>query len=401
MFRLTNENRQIVLDALAETGGNQSAATALLKSRGYNCSRGTVQRVAKQGNSEAHQLAKIAHLTAEVRSLRSKNSRLLQQLGARDEFHDNLLAAVTPITPQPPFKQSLLRGAPLVEMVWLFSDAHVGQAIHAAEVNNFNEYNYKIALARMRFLTDNIIKYASTIRSGYKLTSLSVICLGDNIHGEIHDEYVRTNEFTVPESIVRAAQLLAGGLAHLAPHFRTLDVHGLLCDNHGRSTRKPASASAARTSYNITLFALLKAYMQKHSNIRIHTYESARAHIRVQSHTFLCEHGDMVRSVLGTPIYGLTRADLAQAKRHLKQKESFDYHLWAHWHVPLIGPFGIVNGAFVGPDEYSTNRLPYSAVADASQWTFLVHPTHGCFNFVPWSLRYAHLTSNRKQTNKQ
>lgn len=389
MFKLNSTNRQLVLDALVETGGSKRAAARLLKSQGHNCSYGTVQRVAAEGNTEIHQEAKIAHLSAEVRSVRSRNSRLLRELGKANEHQDELLAAVTPIAPQPCVARVAKVGSP-VEMVLLFSDAHVGQIVSAVESNGFNEYNYEIAVARMNFLVANIVKYATIVRSGYKLNRLSIICLGDNIHGEIHDEYIRTNEFTIPESIVRAAQLLAGGVSQLTPHFKDLSIHGLLCDNHGRSTKKTPSAAAARTSYNTTAFALLEAYLAKHKNVSIQTYPAVHAHIKVQDHVFLCEHGDAVRGWMGTPIYGLIRADRAQAKRHLKQHESYDYHLWAHWHVPIIGPFGIVNGAFVGPDEYSVGRLPSADVADPAQWTFLVHPTHGAFNFIPWNLRCAH-----------
>ena len=384
---ISEELRQQIESAI-QAKGSIRAAHRYLTEQGINISYRQVWRISQEMDTNTFLEAKVAQLQAQCNSLQQRNAYLLRRMGEMDNYFQTILATIKPIAiPHISTPRKSGKSSP-IEMVLLLSDLHIGQIIRPEDTNGWNAYNYAIAERRMDKLVNCIARYHSIVKRGYRVSSLTVLGLGDYIHGEIHDEYIRTNEMTIPEAIVASARLMARGLSALLQIFSTVKFHALLVDNHARMTKEKPSSMPAELSHNYTLFEILRGYMQKQSKrFELRTYDALRADIKIGNFTFLCEHGDTVKTYLSIPLYGMSRADLAQAKRHLQQNQRYDYHVWAHWHVPMIAPFGIVNGTFAGIDAYAASRLPYAAFVPPSQWTFLVHPEHGVFNLIDWNLR--------------
>jgi hypothetical protein len=331
--------------------------------------------------------ARLKAALGAVRSHKRDIGRLEHLYGESLNFNDDLAAAITALPTTKPAKMKVPQNdnQPVVATLCI-GDWHIGGKVLADEMAGYNAFNYRIANARGRLLTGKVLEWVDECRSARPVNDLHVVGLGDFIEGELREEAIRRNEFTVPESVVACAEMMAKMIWQLGQGFQTVTMDMIGADNHGRLGRKPQSADKARNNYNYLIYDAVKARLSNMANLTMNLHLPTRAQFKIAGRSVLAEHGDACRAWMGIPFYGLERSEGREARKRLKKGQRYTQRLVGHWHTPWKMSFGIGNGALCGSTEYDAEAGRH---AEPSQTSFLMHPRHGVFNYIEWNLEGA------------
>lgn len=263
---------------------------------------------------------------------------------------------------------------PLVAVL-VVSDVHCGQVVPAAELDGFGDYNPAVLLARVRHLELEVLR----ILQGRPVDKLLLLFAGDIIHGNLGHSL--EDDLTVPISAqvdlaVHTFFPFLRGVASAAPRVEVYGVAG----NHGRWPGMRKMPTDRRWSNLDTVFFNALAALGQHAGLEHVTFDdsiTARRVIEVGRHRLQLMHGDQVRG--GTfCATGMSREVNNTTIRHVQAgRRPIDYFIMGDKHQPTMLPFGtgafVVNGSFVGADNFGLNFLP----APPSQTLFFLHPTRG------------------------
>lgn len=331
------------------------------------------------------------HIDGEREHLRAKVGILTKQLTthlkAEEKAKEHIAAikqAVKALDPRSrfvykPAKQSKVA----VELAVHVTDWHVGEVIQPSETEGWGAFNWSIAQDRVlgQFLPD-VLKWLETQRHGYDIRKINLICTGDFISGDIHQELLVTNEFPIPVQTANAGDLLGHLGAELARHCDVLNVVEIGADNHSRLVRKPQAKQKAQNSMSHLVYHIANKMLEKHSNVNINLAEGMKLLFDIAGTPFLGEHGDTVKSWMGVPWYGIEREKAREATRRMFGDKGFKYLIMGHWHRPHFAD-NIVGGSLCGTTEYDHSCGRLSAPC---QTAFLVG-RHGAFAFTPLNLK--------------
>jgi predicted phosphodiesterase len=215
------------------------------------------------------------------------------------------------------------------------SDWHIGCN---ENINGFNSFNYEIAQKRVKELTNKTIDWTKMHRHMYNVDELVIVATGDFISGDIHDELIRTNEFSVPEQCVKAATLFSKMTNEFSAHFKKVRVEYIVADNHSRTTQKIQFGDGTN-SYNYIVGYMSKIMLSGNNVIEFNLYPEIQKVIQVQNRRYLITHGNCVRGgFAGIPFYSLNRKIGAEATIRMNMPESmhFDMILMGHYHTPML-----------------------------------------------------------------
>ena len=322
----------------------------------------------------------IESLRGTINDLHSEVSHLRKELGDREQLNYEILQQIEKLNPYLSVYKPK-RGRPKVtsciEAVIQFGDWHIGEMTDPAMTGGFGEYNYKIAQKRAFYITESMMKWAELHRSSYRLYDCHILDLGDNISGDIHQELQVTNEFPVPQQVIKSAYLKAEVYRRIAAHFRKVTVEFVSVDNHSRRTRKPQAKQAGQNSENYLVGFITQTMLQNIKNITFNLHLSHQISILISGRRYLCEHGNTVRGWAGFPWYGADRKVAKEAKRTMKG-EGFDKLVLQHFHTPVHTQYFMVGGSLSGTTEFDHQQGRHAAPA---QCAWMVHPKHGEFNW--------------------
>jgi len=303
-------------------------------------------------------------------------------------------AAAIP-APRPP-RPDLRRGRPAVSMLALWSDVHVGEWIDQAQTDGWGMFNYAIAEARTQRYAERLLRWAATMRGGYRIEEAHLLALGDMISGDIHEELSRSNEFPAPIQALLSGRLIAMLASALAGGFRKVRIHAVSGGNHGRLTRKPQHKQGALNNWDYVAYAYAAALLRGCPNVVCDLHEAKKVVADIDGFKFLLGHGDHVRAWMGLPYYGLARDLGREAERRLSRimdqiraderiDGGMDYGLGGHFHAPFTGPSGryLINGSLSGTTELDHDVGRHAAPQQVSA---LLHKRHGLFGVTYWRL---------------
>lgn len=329
-----------------------------------------------------------AHLRAKLTQMEASNRVLLTERGKLKSLTDEIVAAVSAITPYPRVPLNIQKsvGKTPVAAVLKLSDWQIGEVINASETEGFGDFNFALAESRVESLIQKVAGWVKMHReAGYNLRALHIFSEGDIVSGNIHYELEVTNEFPATEAAARGGYLLAHCIAQLAPHFETIDVWEMSADNHGRFTRKNQAKQGAVNNWSYVSHVICNEILRRHKNVKIHMGEGTKLLADVMGKKFLISHGHHILGQMGIPYYGFARDKAREAVKRAKFPEKmFDYISIGHWHVPgVIEGNILVNGNLPGTTEFDHMQGRH---ANPSQVSFMVHPKYGLFNWTAWRL---------------
>lgn len=340
-----------------------------------------------QEEKDRNQLAYYKEL---ARQKESELRRLRTALGKQEVIGEMLTEAVRALPPfiAKPWEPVEPSSSPIAAVLNL-SDVHVGEWIDEDEVGGINAYSWDIAQESLISIADDFLSWVWGMRGIYNFRECHIVGLGDYISGDIHGELLVTNEFPSPVQTANAGMLLAEVARILAGRFPLVKFHAIGADNHSRLTRKPQFKQKALNSYSYLVHKIIELQTNRLTNFDFKAYNSISRIVEINKKRFLCKHGDTIKAHMGIPYYGIMRDFLRETRRAMMTGKPFDYELMGHWHVPAIVENDVfINGSVCGTTELDHGLGRFSGPA---QTAFMVHPSHGVFNFTPFRPRNARL----------
>ncbi len=233
----------------------------------------------------------------------------------------------------------------------LLSDLHSEERVDKHTVNNLNEYNPDICKRRVHNYFVNLRKLTQKERQDVTIKRVVVALLGDNIHGDIHEEYKQTNYMTPIEASLFITELFITGIDYLLQDEK-LEVLDLVCSvgNHSRTTLKPYTNDEAKMSYEYGIYKSLARHYKDNSRVNFIIEESYFTYMTIYGKVIRFSHGHNVK--YGGGIGGLT-VPLIKYIHRVNEQIKADLDCMGHFHTRFNLPNALMNGSIVGFDGYA------------------------------------------------
>ena len=240
-----------------------------------------------------------------------------------------------------------------------FSDYHFGERVRPSEIANYNAYDVDIATKRVERFFERTITMSRRHLSGVEYDGIVMPNLGDTISGDIHEEFVQTNELTNSEAVPIIVPLLIAGIGTFADEYGKVYVP-CAPGNHPRDEKKPRYKERSAHNADIMIARLVANYFNNDDRVVFDIPDGISTDFQIYNTRFRAEHGDEAKG--GTGIQGALAPLALFAHRRRKQAEAegvpFDVILVGHWHqyMTMLAKGLIVNGAGKGYDEYARGK---------------------------------------------
>ncbi len=318
-------------------------------------------------------LKKISNLEENNYLLKKENKKLLKEIISHDyliNLYDKALKTFYNFPSLPSFTPISSNGKVFLLNL---SDVHLGEVVEAKYVNFTNEFNKEICVQRLNSIFKQIIEYGKN----FKIQELHIVCNGDLLSGNIHNELVRTNDLNEVEALFYLQQYLTKKFIELLSFFSLIKVY-FIVGNHSRILPgKPYYKEKISMNYEYLLGKQLYLYfnaLQEKENkkrIFIEVADSSFLVKKIKKLKFLFSHGDILMGsgnggFAGIPFYSIcmSGAKLYGILHQIGINESvqFDHILCGHLHtttkIPLFnGGFCYINGCVIGTNEFSLYKM--------------------------------------------
>ena len=214
--------------------------------------------------------------------------KLLGLVEAQNAITDQLSAAPAWLAPK--------RGdSNLHATAWLtLSDLHLDEVVIRSQSAGLNSYNRKIAEKRLTAVIENTIAVFDEQITGLQLDGIVCALGGDIITGDIHEELMKTNESSVPETIVYWVPVLASAIGRLADRFGKVHVP-CVSGNHDRTGKKIQFKNRAQESFSWIIYHWIAAELADDDRVTFDIAEGADKMVKVYKTRFMLTHGDGFR----------------------------------------------------------------------------------------------------------
>lgn len=381
MNDLSDDVLRETMNALRDAKGNQTTAAGVL-----GIARTTLQnreRAAKaRGVKAGAAVAKTDDpqvMKGTIRRLEAELKRH-QKIGEQSDIVKGVIGTMTRRVEEldPPkwvINQSPGHKSPGVPTLFI-SDLHWGEVVQPSQINNVNEFNVKIAHARMRVLVDSAVQLLKIISTRMDYPGIVVPLGGDMISGNIHDELTATNELNSMPSVLDLYGVLVGVISSFADTFGAVFLP-CVSGNHGRDTRKIWGKDRHHTSFDWLLYRFLAKHFEGDKRVTFFIPDGPDAYYKVYDHAYLLTHGDQFRG--GDGVIGvmgpIIRGDHKKRGRNAQVGMDYDTMILGHFHQYVHHSRFIINGSLKGLDEYAyANNFGFEPPCQA---LWLTHPKYG------------------------
>ncbi len=326
-------------------------------------------------------------LEQDLKNAHAKYKALMREKACDDRLIELLERKFEPFAPsKEAFKpiiplQHSKPGAPA--FVGLISDTHVGHNVSKEETGGFGKYDTRQYCFRLHYMEQSILRLVGEKVDGQQADEVHLFLLGDIVHGMLdHQAEREATELAIDQYQIAMWSLyqFIGRIAAARPDL-PIQIHTVV-GNHGRWPNQKKMPTVGRYS-NLDGFVyagLQFMFMNsaEFPNVTVNFNRAPRQVVQIKGTTFLASHGDHLRGgdkQLAIPIHSIAREINATSQRNAAaNKPPVKYFLCGdkHKHVslPLADGNYIINGSFVGVDEFSQQFPPCEPV----QLLFWVHP---------------------------
>lgn len=271
---------------------------------------------------------------------------------------------------------------PVVEEVpvALLSDIHGGTLVDAEEMGGLGEFNMEVFRRRLDTYQSRIAHAIDLHRRDAKIRKMVVYMLGDMMEGEvIFDGQAFRIELIVTDQLFEVASYIAGWLQGLLATGLVEEVHCVcLWGNHGRTTHKKG-ASKGHSNWDYVLYKHLEAVLANENRIKWFIPKAWFAIVDVLGWRIYGTHGDVVKSWMGIPFYGIQRHDMRTTKLLQSVGMDYNYMVYGDKHItatiPMVSGAQIMNGSIVGGSDFSMHIL--GTASEPMQTMFGINERHG------------------------
>jgi hypothetical protein len=369
---------ELVQAALSECKGVKTCAAKKL-----GTSEATIRRKVQKARETLDEDHKIDRLEGQVKLLEKQLATARESVFRDKDFEQFVRAALSSSLKTPTWVAGA--GEPDKEnvAVQLLSDIHFPEIVDPKQVYGLNGYDARIAGIRLQKFFEGGARITNEIFN-IPVRGTVQLWIGDMLSGNIHDELLQTNEYSLMEAVLRLAEMLVAGVRL---HLDAVDtpLH-IVCvpGNHGRLTKKPKAKGYNTDNVDWLLFHLVARELKDEPRVTFQVGTATDHQVNINGFVFHVTHGNQARGGGGMvgPIAPIVRLDVKKRRWAMQTGHDYDYLVTGHFHTFIPNLYGVVvNGSLVGYDEYATsNNLSYQP---PQQGYFLVHPTRGITYSTP------------------
>lgn len=341
----------------------------------------------------------IIALRAEQKELAKKLNTYRKQGSIFQALAKEVAKVVTPLPALPsmlPIKKH--KNVIQEDLVLHLSDEHMDEIVDPTGVQNFEEYNFAIAMRRAEVLVEKTLKFTQETLANYKFRDLWVLAYGDHTSGELHNSVDRSAYKNQFRNCFAISQIHAQMLRDLASYFKKVHVVYIAGNHHRRTPKKDYHGAWDGWDYMIGESARQQCKLLKNVEFTIPNAFSIVCNIN--GYNFAIEHGDDIKSWNSIPYYGLERKNRRLIALNAIKGIQIHYSAYGHFHRPgMMSEVGdneqIVNGTWKGTDAYIFGS--HSSYIEPSQWIHGVHHEHG----ISWRLKVKLRSDDESQGPKR
>ena len=253
----------------------------------------------------------------------------------------------------------------------ILSDTHIEENVKPESVDGANEYNLKIAKARMEAFFRNTVKLVTKEQQDATINTLVLAILGDLISGNIHDELMESCEVPPVEAAILAQNFVTSGIEYILENTKLNLVVPCCVGNHSRITQQVHVSTEQGNSLEWMIYCNLASHFKNNKRVQFVLSKSYFTWVKVFDYDIRFHHGHAMK--FGGGIGGLTIPVLkAIARYDLSRKAYLD--VFGHVHTPLDGGKFISNGCMIGDTPYG-KRLGFTG--RPQQQFFLIDKGYG------------------------
>jgi predicted phosphodiesterase len=215
--------------------------------------------------------------------------------------------------------------------------------VDPAQIGGVNAYNLEIARRRARTLIEHTIDLLTNHMVNPQYPSIVFALGGDMFSGDIHEEFMVTNEREVIPTFLDVFEVLVWCIETLADQYKRVFI---LCvtGNHGRNTHKIRSKGRNFTNFDWLLYQLLARHFERDTRIRFSIPDGPDCLYKIYGHRYLLTHGDQFRG--SDALSAVVRGDHKKRNRNNQINMEYDTMIYGHFHTLIQLQRLIVNGCF-------------------------------------------------------
>ena len=254
------------------------------------------------------------------------------------------------------------------------SDWHIEEPVEPSSVNGMNEFNLEIAEARAEMFFERTLRLVKKERQDVKIHTLVLGLLGDFITGNIHEEMLVTNLLKPMDAMLKARDMLEGGIRFLLENS-DLNIVCVCCvGNHSRITKKVYASSEHGFALEWMMYHDMRRAFTGEERVQFVIEDSYHTYLPIYDYLVRFHHGHAVRYNGG--VGGLT-IPLNKAIAQWNKGRVATLDVIGHWHQYMPARQGgcVVNGSLIGYNGFAL-RIK-AGYEDPTQAFFLIDRDRG------------------------
>lgn len=255
-----------------------------------------------------------------------------------------------PTFPIVPFKGDTSESTAVV----LASDWHIEETVLPEWVNGLNEFNLRIAQARVEHFFKLVLHLVNLERANTPIPRLVLWLGGDFITGNIHEENLETCSLTPIRAAIKAQGMLAAGIDFLLEQSNLELVVPCSPGNHSRITKKPRTSSEMGNSLELFVYHELAERYAGNPRVRFIIEEAYHTYLEVYDTTLRFHHGHGITYKGG--VGGLT-IPANKAIAQWNKGRWADLDCFGHYHTLFDGGNFVSNGSLIGHNPYAIREV--------------------------------------------
>lgn len=319
--------------------------------------------------------SKLKSITLSHRLLRKKYEELLDMSRKQSEGLSNIEVLTQKISSVKHEQIKIISDGKPSEStaVIMCSDLHFEETVDPDTIDGLNEYNPKIAQARLRKVFQNGLKLIEMSRSKSNIKKLILWLGGDFIAGYIHEELMEKNSMSPIDASIQVYKLLVSSIDFLVENGKLDEIVVVTSvGNHARTTDKIRISTSVENNYEWLIYNFLESHYEKSDVVKFKLSRSYFNYLEVYGYMLRFHHGNYIR--YGGGVGGIT-VPLNKAIAQWNQAKPVYMDIFGHWHQRISTKNAICNGSIIGYGPYAMSIK--AAFERPQQSFFLMHPRWG------------------------
>lgn len=234
--------------------------------------------------------------------------------------------------------------------VAVLSDVHFEETVHAENVNGKNEYNTRIAKARLEKFFINLVKLVDGGKQKNNIRTLVLALLGDMINGQLREEAMENNSMQPMDALLAVGEVITSGIQYILDNTDVRLMIPCHIGNHSRITKKIHVSTEAGNSLEYVLYHTLAKEFKGNSRVEFFISRSYHSFMDVNGYIIRFHHGHALKYGGGVGgIYISVNKAIAQWN---KVHRHVDLDVFGHFHQFTSTNNFCCNGSVIGWNEF-------------------------------------------------